>query len=144
MVSAWMTEIEVPRTLYNLLEEIARRQSKSVAILAAEMLAAQMKAETNARKEAEGKVEWIEAKSRRRSYLINKEIENSLSPGEEDELEELHRQMLAYHGNVAPLPREESKELLDRLLGDVANEDLRAAYPETLPDLNDRPDTDSK
>jgi hypothetical protein len=60
--------------------------------------------------------EWNEAKNARRSALIDKEIDGSLTPGERVELEVLQKQAVAYRDRVAPLPIEGARKLQEQLL----------------------------
>lgn len=48
---------------------------------------------------------WNDTKNDRRCELIDKEIEGTILPAEQRDLEELQRQMLAYRRKFAPLPR---------------------------------------
>ena len=68
----------------------------------------------NGRKKATGP--WTDAKNRRRSELIDKEIDGALTPDESLELEILQEQMLAHRRKVAPLPLEDARRLHQELL----------------------------
>jgi hypothetical protein len=46
---------------------------------------------------------WTEEKNARRCQLIDKQIDSILTPDEEDELETLQDEMLAYRKKKAPL-----------------------------------------
>ncbi len=59
---------------------------------------------------------WTDEKNRRRCDLVDKEIDSTLSPVEQQELEELQAEMLAYRRAVAPLPLKELRELHQGLL----------------------------
>ncbi len=60
--------------------------------------------------------EWSEARNARRSALIDKEIDGSLTPAERVELEVLQKQAVAYRDRVAPLPIEGARKLHAELL----------------------------
>ena len=59
---------------------------------------------------------WTEAKHERRCALIDKEIDDNLTPEEARELELLHRQMHRHLRTVAPLPLEDARRLQKELL----------------------------
>ena len=60
--------------------------------------------------------EWTEAKNERRSDLIEKEIDGTLTPAEAVELQALQQAMLKYRNKVAPLPIAAVRKLHDELL----------------------------
>src|SRR5262249_47801022 len=60
-------------------------------------------------------VEWTEAKNQRRCDLIDREIDGTLTPDEQVELEDLQGQMLRYRHRVAPLPLAHARQLLEDL-----------------------------
>jgi hypothetical protein len=59
---------------------------------------------------------WTEAKNKRRCELIDKDIDDHLTPGEAIELEVLQRQMDRHLRKVAPLPLEDARRLHQELL----------------------------
>jgi hypothetical protein len=59
---------------------------------------------------------WTEAKNRRRCELIDKDIDDHLTPEEAVELEALERQMDRHLRAVAPLPLEDARRLHQELL----------------------------
>ena len=59
---------------------------------------------------------WNDEKNRRRSDLVDKEIDGTLTPVEVLELSDLQRQMISYVDRVAPLPLEEARKLHQQLL----------------------------
>jgi hypothetical protein len=59
---------------------------------------------------------WTDTKNRRRSDLVDKEIDGTLTPAEATELADLQRQMMRYVDRVAPLPLEEARRLHQQLL----------------------------
>ncbi len=63
---------------------------------------------------------WTEEKNQRRCDLVDKEIEEALTPEEAVELEQLQKEMLAYRREVAPLPIEEARRVHDELLKKAA------------------------
>ena len=48
--------------------------------------------------------------------MIDREIDESISPGEREELEQLQQQMLEYRRSVAPLPLDDLRQLHQELL----------------------------
>jgi len=58
---------------------------------------------------------WTDVKNARRCQLIDKEIDDELTPEERSELEDLQDQMLRYRHRVAPLPLEYARHLLEEL-----------------------------
>ena len=60
--------------------------------------------------------EWTEAKNARRCQLIDKEIQETLSEMEKQELEMLTQQLRAYRRRVAPLPIHGARQLHQQLL----------------------------
>jgi hypothetical protein len=60
-------------------------------------------------------VEWTDAKNQRRCDLIDREIDESLTPDERIELEDLQEQMLRHRHRVAPLPLAHARQLLEEL-----------------------------
>jgi|RhiMetdeSRZDD1v2_1073273.scaffolds.fasta_scaffold227619_3 hypothetical protein len=65
---------------------------------------------------ASSELEWTEEKNQRRCYLVDKEIDGTISPVEKVELTQLQNEMLAYRRKVAPLPLEALRELHQELL----------------------------
>jgi hypothetical protein len=61
-------------------------------------------------------VPWTNARNKRRCDLIDKEIEGTLTPEENAELEQLQEAMLAHRRKFAPLPLEDSRRLHQELL----------------------------
>lgn len=59
---------------------------------------------------------WTEAKNQRRCELIDKDIDDHLTPEESIELEALERQMDRHLRTVAPLPLEDARKLHRELL----------------------------
>jgi hypothetical protein len=59
---------------------------------------------------------WTEAKNQRRCELIDKDIDDHLTPEEAIELEALERQMDRHSRTVAPLPLEDARRLHQELL----------------------------
>ena len=59
---------------------------------------------------------WTEAKNKRRCELIDKDIDDRLTPEEAIELEALERQMDRHLRTVAPLPLEDARRLHQELL----------------------------
>lgn len=59
---------------------------------------------------------WTEAKNQRRCALIDKDIDDRLTPEEAVELEALERQMDRHLRTVAPLPLEDARRLHQELL----------------------------
>jgi hypothetical protein len=64
--------------------------------------------------------EWSNTKNARRIYLIDKEIDGSITSEEAIELEALTRQMRRYVDKVAPLPLESARKLHQELLAKAA------------------------
>jgi hypothetical protein len=62
-----------------------------------------------------GESRWTEEKDTRRCFLIDREIDGTLTPEEARELEALQRQMSQHLDRVAPLPLEETRRLYQRL-----------------------------
>lgn len=60
--------------------------------------------------------EWTEAKNARRCALIDREIAETLTPGEAVELHQLQAEMLRHRRRAAPLPLEDARRLHQRLL----------------------------
>jgi hypothetical protein len=65
---------------------------------------------------ASGAHGWTKAKNSRRCFLIDREIDGTLTPEEARELTTLQRQMLEHRERVAPLPLEATRRLYDELL----------------------------
>ncbi|MGH8646842.1 MAG: hypothetical protein ACREX4_21235 [Gammaproteobacteria bacterium] len=65
--------------------------------------------------------EWTDKKNQRRCELVDKEIEGTLSPAEQVELEKLQTEMLAYRRNVVPLPLDKLRELHQALLREAGD-----------------------
>jgi hypothetical protein len=63
-----------------------------------------------------GDCPWTKEKNSRRCFLIDREIDGTLTPEEASELAALQRQMLEYRQRVAPLPLEASRRLYEELL----------------------------
>jgi hypothetical protein len=61
-------------------------------------------------------VRWTTEKNRRRCFLIDREIDDSITPDEVRELAVLQRQILEHRGRVAPLPLEATRRLYEELL----------------------------
>lgn len=59
---------------------------------------------------------WTDEKNEKRCYLIDKEIEGTITSREERELARLQSEMLAHRRKVAPLPLDEARELHQSLL----------------------------
>lgn len=59
---------------------------------------------------------WTKTKHSRRSFLIDREIDGTLTPEESRELVILQRQMLQYLDRVAPLPLAGTRRLYDELV----------------------------
>jgi hypothetical protein len=59
---------------------------------------------------------WTEAKNQRRCDLIDKDIDDHLTPEEAVELEALRRQMDRHLRKIAPLPLEDARRLHKELL----------------------------
>ena len=59
---------------------------------------------------------WTADQNQRRCDLVDKEIDGTLSPAEEDELAQLQADMLAYRRHVAPLPLDDLRQLHQQLL----------------------------
>jgi antitoxin (DNA-binding transcriptional repressor) of toxin-antitoxin stability system len=59
---------------------------------------------------------WTREKNARRCFLIDREIDGTLTPEEARELATLQRQMLRHVQRVAPLPLEATRRLYDELL----------------------------
>ena len=66
--------------------------------------------------------EWTDEKNERRCDLIDKDIEGTILPFEKRELDELHRQMLAYRRKMTPLPLREAQRLHQELLKKAAEQ----------------------
>lgn len=60
--------------------------------------------------------EWNEANNARRSALIDKEIDGTLTSAERVELEVLQKQAVAHRDHVAPLPLAAARRLHEELL----------------------------
>jgi hypothetical protein len=50
---------------------------------------------------------WTEKKNKKRCFLIEKEIKESITEEEKLELDKLQEEMLAYRRKVSPLPLED-------------------------------------
>ncbi len=59
---------------------------------------------------------WTKEKNTRRCFLIDREIDGTLTPEEGRELAVLQRQMLEHRERVAPLPLEATRRLYNELL----------------------------
>lgn len=66
--------------------------------------------------------EWTKEKDGRRCQLIDREIENTLTPDERTELNQLQNEMLAYRRSVAPLPIEAARKLHAELMESLAKQ----------------------
>lgn len=64
--------------------------------------------------------EWSPAKNRRRSDLIDRKIDGTITPDEWVELEDLQDQLRRYVDRVAPLPLEPLRKLHQELLAKAA------------------------
>jgi hypothetical protein len=73
--------------------------------------------------------EWTSAKNARRFYLIDKEIDGSITGEETVELESLTKQMRRYVNKVAPLPAAAARKLHQELLAKAANGHDGASTP---------------
>jgi hypothetical protein len=60
--------------------------------------------------------EWTSAKNRRRGELIDRELDGTISPEEQHELDNLTEQMRRFVDRVAPLPLEPLQKLHRQLL----------------------------
>jgi hypothetical protein len=63
-----------------------------------------------------GESAWTSQKNARRCFLIDREIDDTLSPEEAGELARLQRQMLDHIQRVAPIPLEATRRLYEELL----------------------------
>ncbi len=59
---------------------------------------------------------WTNEKNARRCFLIDREIDSTLTPEESRELAVLQQQMLQHRHRVAPLPLEDARRLHQELL----------------------------
>jgi len=59
--------------------------------------------------------DWTDAKNVRRCELIDKEVDGTMTPAEQTELEDLQEQMLRHRHRVAPLPLAYTRRLLEEL-----------------------------
>ena len=66
--------------------------------------------------DARNDLSWTKEKNRRRCFLIDREIDGSITPEEARELAVLQRQMLEHRDRVAPLPLEATRRLYEELL----------------------------
>jgi hypothetical protein len=73
-----------------------------------------MKGPRNGSREAMGP--WTEAKNARRSALIDREIDATLTPEEAAELHVLQQQMLRERQRLAPVPLDDLRRLHQELL----------------------------
>ena len=73
--------------------------------------------------------EWSSAKNARRFYLIDREIDGSITGEEAIELEALTRQMRQYVNKVAPLPMAAARKLHEELLAKAANVHAETSTP---------------
>ena len=64
--------------------------------------------------------EWTDAKNARRSELVDRKIDGSITPEEAEELAELQDQLDRYVDRVAPLPLEAARKLHHELLAKAA------------------------
>lgn len=58
---------------------------------------------------------WTKAKNSRRCFLIDREIDGTLTPDEALELEQLQRRVTEHIDRVAPLPLEATRKLYEEL-----------------------------
>jgi hypothetical protein len=65
-------------------------------------------------------VEWTDVKNQRRCDLIDREIDDSLTPDERVELENLQQQLRRYVNQVSPLPLEPLRKLHQELIEKAA------------------------
>jgi hypothetical protein len=65
---------------------------------------------------ASGETNWTREKNTRRCFLIDRQMDGSLTPEEAQELAILQQQMLAHRERVAPLPLEATRRLYEDLL----------------------------
>jgi hypothetical protein len=63
-----------------------------------------------------GEGAWTTEKNARRCFLIDREIDGTLTPDEASELAALQRQMLQHIQQVAPLPLDATRRLYHELL----------------------------
>lgn len=59
--------------------------------------------------------DWTDAKNARRFALIDREVDGTISAEESSELDALQTEFRRYRRRVAPLPVEETRQLLERL-----------------------------
>jgi hypothetical protein len=59
---------------------------------------------------------WTKEKNRRRCFLIDREIDGTITPEEVRELALLQRQVLDHRDRVAPLPLEATRRLYEELI----------------------------
>jgi hypothetical protein len=64
----------------------------------------------------DGEGAWTKEKNARRCFLIDREIDGTLTPEEARELAILQRQLLQHLDRVAPLPLEGTRRLYEELL----------------------------
>jgi hypothetical protein len=60
--------------------------------------------------------EWTGARNARRCQLIDKDVQETLSEPEQQELEVLTQQLRAYRRRVAPIPNNGARQLHQKLL----------------------------
>ncbi len=65
---------------------------------------------------ADDPVPWTKAKNARRSFLVDREIDGTLTPDEAEELDMLQRQMIRERQKLAPVPLEDLRQLHEELL----------------------------
>lgn len=106
-----------------MLTTLARQTGKSISALLDEALeglqAHALRAPTNGHEPlpcAPQDPAWTAQKNHRRCHLVDKEIDGTLSPAEQGELDQLQAEMLAYRRHVAPLPLEDLRQLHQQLL----------------------------
>lgn len=66
-------------------------------------------------------LDWTEEKNQRRCYLVDQEIDGTISTAEKVELDQLQAEMLTYRRKVAPLPLEDLRALHQELLRQASN-----------------------
>ena len=66
-------------------------------------------------------LDWTEEKNQRRCYLVDQEINGTISTAEKVELDQLQAEMLTYRRKVAPLPLEDLRALHQELLRQASN-----------------------
>ncbi len=65
---------------------------------------------------------WTDEKNHRRCNLVDKEIDGTISPDQQIELENLQNEMLTFRRQVAPLPLDDLRKLHEELLREAINQ----------------------